>query len=41
MAVYKLPEIVLVDEFPLTETGKVQKVVLRDQFADIFEVPGA
>jgi acyl-CoA synthetase (AMP-forming)/AMP-acid ligase II len=36
MAIYKIPEIVIVDELPLTETGKVQKEVLRERFADIF-----
>ena len=29
MATYKLPEIRIVDEFPLTEVGKVSKVLLR------------
>ncbi len=40
MAVYKLPEIHLVDEFPLTDTGKVRKEVLRRQHADILEDAG-
>ena len=29
MATYKQPEIRIVDEFPLTEVGKVSKVLLR------------
>ena len=31
MATYKLPEIRIVEEFPLTEVGKVSKVRLRRQ----------
>jgi acyl-coenzyme A synthetase/AMP-(fatty) acid ligase len=32
---YKLPEyLVSVDELPLTASGKVQKVILRDNFVD-------
>jgi acyl-CoA synthetase (AMP-forming)/AMP-acid ligase II len=42
MAVYKVPEVHLVEEFPLTETGKVQKEVLRDRHADLLrpDAPG-
>jgi acyl-coenzyme A synthetase/AMP-(fatty) acid ligase len=32
---YKLPEyLVTVDELPLTASGKIQKVILRDNFID-------
>jgi len=41
MAVYKVPEVVIVDGFPLTETGKVQKEVLRERHPAAFEDGGA
>ncbi len=37
MAVYKVPEVHLVDAFPLTETGKVQKEVLRGMHPAAFQ----
>jgi len=36
MAVYKVPEVRFIDEFPLTDTGKVRKEVLREQHAPLF-----
>ena len=32
MATYKVPQIRLIDEFPLTTTGKVKKEVLKKEF---------
>jgi fatty-acyl-CoA synthase len=36
MAVYKVPEVLIIDEFPLTDTGKVRKEVLRERYAPMF-----
>ena len=38
MATYKLPEIHLVDEFPLTEVGKVSKDLLRQRYLLPYQV---
>ena len=32
MATYKVPQIRLIDKFPLTTTGKVKKEVLKKEF---------
>jgi acyl-CoA synthetase (AMP-forming)/AMP-acid ligase II len=39
MAIYKVPEVLIIDEFPLTDTGKVRKEVLRKQHASLFSGP--
>ncbi|MDB5584088.1 MAG: AMP-dependent synthetase [Bradyrhizobium sp.] len=42
LAGYKVPKQVLfVDDFPRTASGKIQKVKLREQFADLYSVKGA
>lgn len=40
LAPYKLPKAVItVDELPRTSTGKIQKNVLRDRYADYYDTP--
>jgi fatty-acyl-CoA synthase len=41
LAHYKIPRYVhLVDEFPMTVTGKVRKVEMREQAVGLLELPG-
>ncbi len=35
IATYKVPQIRLIDEFPLTTTGKVKKEVLKKEFLKV------
>jgi len=40
LAGYKVPKrVVIVDEFPKTASGKIQKVKLREQFSELYSVP--
>ena len=38
MATYKVPQIRLIDEFPLTTTGKVKKEVLKKEFLKVSDL---
>ena len=41
LAHYKIPRYVrLVDEFPMTVTGKIRKVQMRDESVEILGLPG-
>jgi fatty-acyl-CoA synthase len=41
LAHYKIPRYVrLVDEFPMTVTGKIRKVQMRDESVEILRLPG-
>jgi fatty-acyl-CoA synthase len=41
LAGYKVPKkVLLVDDFPRTASGKIQKVKLRERFADLYAIKG-